>query len=253
MQYPPHPETVSRYQEMRPSTIEMVGEGNLQANIVQLPRNDSDGLYGFDISLYIEALDWKKVLTETKYKYAFIEAARGTTQSKNFKSIWDSPERTIPCGPYQRICSYASGADQASAFVKTLQAASPLKDSDLPPVIDIEADGNDQFASRAVYTCIIDSWLEIVEDHLQREAIIYTNPSFCATVGFDEKYAIRKIWFAHYAVPKPLVPVPWKGYYFWQYAQDVNREAFGCTPVDLDYFGGDEAQLTAFVDASKRR
>ena len=105
-----------------------------------IPRNDPDGLFGFDASIYVHEIDWKIIESAGHFNFGFIECASELKPSIPFKSIWNDAARSIPCGPYQRISTANVGKTYASAFIDDFMSAAALKDTDLPPVLDVEAD-----------------------------------------------------------------------------------------------------------------
>jgi lysozyme len=217
-----------------------------------VPRVDFEGLYGFDASIYIHTIDWRALEQANRFQFGFIECASASTASATFKQIWDDPARTLPCGPYQRICSSLSGQAQAAMFIKYFEAAaSGLHENDLPPVLDVEADQNGHIATKDIYVAIMDEWIAVIEQHFKRRPIIYTGPSFWKQIGEPSQYASHPLWIANYCVPRPDVPQPWQGYHFWQYAQEVSFAEFNYKAVDLDFFGGNGAQLQELILSSK--
>jgi GH25 family lysozyme M1 (1,4-beta-N-acetylmuramidase) len=57
------------------------------------------------------------------------------------------------------------------------------------------------------------------------------------------------LWIAHYGVPEPMIPLPWKKgeWLFWQYTEAGDGKLYGTESngVDLNYFNGDLAALKA--------
>ena len=130
-------------------------------------------------------------------------------------------------------------------------SAAALKDTDLPPVLDVEADTDGHIGTPEFYLKSMDDWIEMIEARFKRRPIIYTGPSFWRHVESPTKYGNHPLWIANYCVPRPDVPAPWQGYHFWQYAQNMSSAGFGRKAVDVDFFGGDGDQLKKLIDDSK--
>ena len=96
-------------------------------------------LLGFDVSIFVNRVDWPTVVASTDYRFAFVECARGTEVGPRFSATWDTKPASFKFGPYQRLFSTASGKEQAQMFSDTVAAAGLLQ-TNLPPVLDVEDD-----------------------------------------------------------------------------------------------------------------
>lgn len=165
-----------------------------------------------------------------------------------FSDLWHARPESIICGPYQRLFSAASGEDQARTFIDALSKASLLR-TDLPPVLDVEADPDGQRATPNEYIALIDDWVTVIQQQLGRQPIIYTNPSFWAYLGSPTRFGRLPLWVAHYKVAVPNIPNPWTAYAFWQYEQAANVAGVD-KAVDLDVFNGNEDALSRLIESS---
>ncbi|MBV9719282.1 MAG: hypothetical protein JOZ77_08180 [Candidatus Eremiobacteraeota bacterium] len=212
-----------------------------------IPRGGSL-LHGFDVSIFVNRIDWPTVAASTDARFAFLECARGTEVGPQFSSIWDTRIASIKCGPYQRLFSTISGKEQAQVFSDAMRAAGLLK-TDLPPVLDLEADPDGTRATPGQYLILMNEWIATIRDQLGRQPVIYTNPSFWKYLGNPSQFERFPLWIAHYNVETPDIPQPWTTYAFWQYQQSAQISGID-KPVDLDVFYGEETDFQQLTQSS---
>lgn len=78
--------------------------------------------------------------------------------------------------------------------------------------------------------------------------IVYTAPGFfpgSAKLETVAKFAEFPLWIAHFGVPSPHVPSPWKSWTWWQYSDSGLVPGTG--KIDVSYFAGDLAALKALT------
>jgi len=217
-------------------------------NDPQSAVTERQALCGFDISVFVDSIDWGAAIASTAARFAFIECVRGIEPGDYFNEVWKSRGVTLVCGPYQRIISTASGKEHAEVFIQTVTTAGYLS-TDLPPVLDVEPDPNGNSAEPAVYIALMNDWTLAIQNRLHRRPIIYTDPSFWAYLGEPAQFGGFPLWIAHTNVPNPHVPHPWTHYDFWQYQQEVHIGGVS-KPVDLDLFNGEATALEAVIESS---
>lgn len=205
-------------------------------------------LRGFDISVFVSCVDWSTAIASTGARFAFLECARGMEIGPKFSDLWKARPASIKCGPYQRLFSAASGEDQAQAFMHALSTAG-LLNTDIPPVLDVEADPDGRTATPDDYVALLSDWITVIQQQLGRQPIMYTNPSFWDYLGSPAQFGCLPLWIAHYKVAVPKVPGPWTTYAFWQYEQTANITGVD-KAVDLDVFNGDEDALSRLIESS---
>lgn len=163
-----------------------------------------------------------------------------------FKEIWDARSPDIVCGPYQRIFCGGSGADSAAAFIKAISAtATGLRDTDLPPVLDVEPDdGVDapKWPSAANCRQQMQEWIAAIQAHFGRSPIIYTNRAFDRYLECPKEYGQLPLWLCHHQPTGLFVPEPWAHYRFWQFQEDGKPDGFS-TNIDLNCFAGSGEDL----------
>jgi lysozyme len=218
----------------------------LKGDLAGFPR-------GIDVSHYQGTVDWAKV---SAAGFSFVYAK--TTQSSqsvdpNFPQNWS----TLKGGPllrgaYHYFDTAAPAAAQADLFCKTVGA---LLATDLPPMLDFEAAGQDGCSpDQRVSAALL--WLQSVASSLGRTPILYTNADFFENGAGDSlRLAGYKIWMAQYPLdgaqtqyaatspPPPVavrLPSAWTQWNFWQYSgQGLIPGAFsGENLVDFDVFQG---------------
>ncbi|HTB23098.1 MAG TPA: GH25 family lysozyme [bacterium] len=218
----------------------------LSGDITAFPR-------GIDVSHYQGTVNWAQV---SAAGFSFVYAK--TTESSqsvdpSFQQNWSALKNgPLLRGAYHYFDTAAPAASQADFFCKTLGA---LAATDLPPMLDFEAAGQDSLtpAQRAGAAL---AWMQSVASSLGRKPILYTNSDFFEDGAGDSLLlAGYEIWMAQYpadgpqtryaaSTPPPSVPVrlpsAWTQWNFWQYTgQGVIPGAFnGENLVDFDVFQG---------------
>lgn len=209
---------------------------------------ESNMLRGFDISIFVSRVDWSTAIASTGARFAFLECARGLEIGPKFSDLWQARPASIICGPYQRLFSVASGEDQAHAFMDAVSKAGLLS-TDLPPVLDVEADPDGRRATPNEYVALMNDWVTVIQQQLGRQPMIYTNPAFWGYLGSPAQFGRLPLWIADYKVAVPKVPNPWTTYSFWQYEQTATVAGVD-KAVDLDVFNGNENALSRLVESS---
>lgn len=186
---------------------------------------------GVDVSHYQGAIDWARV-EEAGVGFAFLKATEGTTFTDHtFRRHWaELGETRILRGAYHRFKPTRDAAAQAEHFL----AVVPIREGDLPPVLDVEAtDGvSDARLIRGVRT-----WLETVERRTGVRPIVYTKPGFRRAhlgTALDD----YPLWIAEYGVESPSHP-RWT---FWQHSEQGRVPGIQKI-VDLDRFNGTRGEL----------
>jgi lysozyme len=130
-------------------------------------------------------------------------------------------------------------AEQAKQFVKAVEDEGLTSDDGL--VLDFET--YDSAGSEYTVRVAFNAWVFCKEVERLRPAnrlLVYTYPAF-AEMGFCALLTHWPLWLADWNVASPAIPVPWRSWTFWQYAQG----RLG-TP-DLDRFHGTEKDLESFL------
>jgi len=187
---------------------------------------------GVDVSHWQSTIDWLQVGGDG-YSFMFAKATEGTT----YTDITYAINRAGAQGVGLRLGAYhfgrpagsgdagivANAVAQADHFVDVAQPRA----GDLPPVLDLEANGGLKQAGLVRWT---QAWLDEVSARTGVEALIYASPNFWKTsLGDTPIFAGggHPLWIAHWTTnPGPLVPAAnWGGlgWTFWQWSD--------CQPV----------------------
>ena len=198
-------------------------------------------IQGIDVSKYQSNVNWQSV-KQAGIPFAFARATYGSTEvDSQFKTNWQAmKEAGIIRGAYHFFVAADDPTAQANLFISTLGS---LSDSDLPPVIDIEADSG----TSSTLVADVRTWLGVVEQKLGRAPMIYTAPSYWNEYMTDD-FGSYPLWVAEYGVSSPKSVNGWGAWAFWQYSE--SGDLAGLNPVDLDYFNGSLNDLMAFIHSS---
>ncbi|MFH1808398.1 MAG: GH25 family lysozyme [Pseudomonadota bacterium] len=203
-------------------------------------------LFGIDVSYYQGAINWGQV-AGAGVQYAIIRVSDGTGfEDPRFAEYWSGSQAAgIPRGAYQFFRPNQDPLAQADLLIAKLQAHGA---GELPPVIDVEATG-DQPAS--VIAAKVGQWLARVEAALHVKPIIYTGFYFWRdNVGGVTDYASYPLWHAQYtSAACPRIADAWPSWAFWQYSS-TGRVAGINANVDLNRFNGDRAALLGLAGPS---
>ncbi len=190
-------------------------------------------ILGIDVSHHQGKIDWEKVtagnVNGTPVSFAFIKATEGVGLiDPNFNyNFYEARENGLIRGAYHFFIPGASARKQADFFCNQVQ----LEDGDMPPVLDIEKQGN---LTDAQLRKTVLEWLKLVEQHYGVKPIIYTYINFrqyiLNTADFDDYY----FWIAHYYVNEPRGDFSWR---FWQ-STDRGKLSGIRGFVDLDIYNG---------------
>jgi lysozyme len=188
---------------------------------------------GLDVSVYQKQIDWKQVAQTGKYAFVFIKASEGKHyQDPSFQANWrGAKEQGLLHGAYHYFTTSASGADQAANFVSLV----PKEAGMLPPVLDIEVNGQDrQSMVREIGDC-----LDRLERYYGLKPIIYTM--------FDQYSEYIKGQFEGYPlwIRGVFFPIQWSNVHdwtFWQY-NDRGHVSGISEMVDLNVFSGKREKL----------
>jgi len=201
--------------------------------------NDDLPARGVDVSHYQGRVDWGAV-EEAGVGFAFLKATEGASYTDpTFRRHWAAlGETRILRGAYHRFKPTRDAAAQAAHFL----AVVPVREGDLPPVLDVEAtDGvSDARLIRSVRT-----WLDIVERRTGVRPIVYTKPGFRRAhlgTALDD----YPLWIAEYGVESPS-HARWT---FWQHSERGRVPGIEKI-VDLDRFNGTHADLRQLAIAPR--
>lgn len=207
-------------------------------NIADMPK-------GIDVSKFQGNVDWNRV-KNAGISFAFaraIDDRTGTNADPKFERNWQGmKDAGIFRGAYYFFRPRRNIANAANLFCSIVDS---LGEGDLPPVIDAE---DDDGVSAATYLERMRQWIDIVEDKLERQVLIYTfTPFWRDTLGNSARFSDHPLWIAHFTnAAQPRFPSAFPRFSFWQHSQSGTVAGVNGA-VDLDRFNGSMAGLRAFA------
>ncbi len=197
---------------------------------------------GIDVSYYQGTIDWTKVKADG-VQYAFLRVSDGlATIDSKFDTNWaQTRAKGILHGAYQFFRPSQDPIAQADLLLSKL--GTPMPD-DLPPVIDVEADGG---LPPAQVAAKVKTWIDHVTAAIGKRPIIYTGFYFWRDqVGAPDQTA-SPLWHAQYSSTAcPTIPPPWQDWAFWQYSSSGTVNGITGN-VDMNRFNGTRAELEALL------
>ncbi|MBL0220568.1 MAG: hypothetical protein IPQ07_42710 [Myxococcales bacterium] len=196
---------------------------------------------GIDVSYYQGTIDWTKAKADG-VEYAFIRVSDGlATVDTKFDTNWaQTRAKGILHGAYQFFRPAQDPIAQADLLLSKIGTPAP---DDLPPVIDVEADGG---LTPAQVSAKVRIWIDHVTAAIGKRPIVYTGFYFWRDqVGGDE--SASPLWHAQYSTAAcPNIAPTWQDWAFWQYTSSgaVNGIAGN---VDMNRFNGTRAELEAML------
>lgn len=197
------------------------------------PSFDEYPVQGIDVSHHQQTIDWSKIDKKAVH-FAFIKATEGGNHKDSlFQWNWrEAIRNNIPVAAYHFFTFCKDGEEQARNYIHYV----PRDSIDLPPVIDLEYGGNCQEANRKEDLILeITNYLEIIEDHYKRKAIIYTTNEFYKNYLINQFPENPPIWIRD-ILSEPNLP-DGRNWTFWQYTNRGRIEGIN-TVVDLNAYNG---------------
>lgn len=198
---------------------------------------------GIDVSKWQGTIDWARV-KDAGVEYAFIRVSDGVaSRDGKFAANWAGAKANgILRGAYQFFRPAQNIQTQAQLMIDAIGGT--YTPGDLPPVIDVEADGG---LSPATVAARIKTWVDKVEGATGVKPIVYTGKYFWRDeVGGPTDYVDHALWIAQYTSLCPDLPAPWPSWTFWQYT-DRGRVDGITGPVDMNRFNGTLDDLKVFA------
>jgi lysozyme len=220
---------------------------------------------GVDVYSGTGTIDWTKVKASGR-EFAFIKATQGNyNKQATFTTLWSGAAAAgILRSPYHFFDPTNDGVAQATWFLDEITAAGGLQPNDLAPMLDIECPtsssqaasqancehaGDSGWVPTATMSQRIFDWLAAVKQATGRTPIIYSYPSWFASVAFtDIRLADYPLFIASYATCAN-VPAPWTKAVFWQYSATTSVPGIAA-PGDVDRFFGSAGDLVGMTGSA---
>jgi lysozyme len=181
-----------------------------------------------------------EVMKSAGAQFCIFKATQAKWTDRVFQISWADCRGVLPRGAYCYLDWSIPAIEQAIYFCNAIKNDPP----ELPPIVDFECRKNNPAGT----TGQLWNWLTYVEEHTGKVPMIYTAPYYWYEFG-STNIAWKKypLWIANYGVVKPLIPLPWTDYTFWQYTDKGDGKKYGCEAlgVDLNWFNGGKEQLDA--------
>lgn len=200
------------------------------------PSAENYPVRGIDVSHHQGVIDWQKV-AGAGVAFAYMKATEGGDFSdRRFAQNWREAGMTgLRRGAYHFFTFCRPGVDQAAHFIRTVPADPDM----LPPAVDLEFGGNcSKNAGRLDVDKELPAFLDIVEAHYGRKALLYATPEF-----YDAHMAGKPIknplWLRSILFEPDYNEQPWT---LWQY-HNRGRVAGIKGPVDRNVFAGSRQEF----------
>lgn len=226
------------------------------------PRIDS--IFGVDISHHTDSSFPLEELYLKEVRYVYLKASQGTGfKDGKFANYWNRLEKVpvaqqVHRGAYHFLSAGIDGKAQAQTFLRVLAANGGLKNTDMPPVLDLEWDkakssGPDRWTGIAPKEILANTkaWLEEVEKQTGRKPMIYTARSWWRErMGPEAMFSELKdypVWIADYSqssrafeTPKTPANSKWS---LWQFTDAAGMQLGYKAKFDANIFKGSEVQF----------
>ncbi len=161
---------------------------------------------GIDVSKYQGTINWRKVKSSGKVKFAYIKATEGMTiQDPMYRRNIDSARAAgILVGSYHLYSKKTTAYEQ----FKNFKAMVKKSKQDLVPVLDIE-----ERYSKGLNMARVDKLLELMEKEYGAKPLIYTSEKVYWEHFSGKKYKPYHIFIANYW------RYPSTRFTLWQYSQ----------------------------------
>ncbi len=201
-------------------------------------KMDQYEVHGIDVSHHQVIIDWNEV-AQQGVDFAFIKATEGGDHMdslfcQNWTKIYDN---NIIRGAYHFFRPNIDPKLQFENFINQVE----LAEGDLPPVLDVEVDGD---LTRIQLMAKVQEWLTLIENHYHVTPIIYTNNKFYNKY-FSDYFNDYPLWIARYNHEQPKL-IDDNNWTFWQYGnKGVVKGIIG--DVDLNVFHGDSLEFRSLL------
>lgn len=194
-------------------------------------------VHGVDVSRWQGDIDWPRLMTQGA-NFAYIKATDGGDHlDPMFRTNWrKAGQAGLKRGAYHFFYWCRTAGEQADWFIRNV----PKVDGALPPVIDVEWNGESKCSQRLSRSRVLEKmqvFMDKLERHYGQRPIIYTAPDFYAD-NLQGEFLDYPFWLRSVAA-HPSKRYPGRKWVFWQYSgsglsQGVNGR------IDLNVFHGSE-------------
>ncbi len=200
---------------------------------------------GIDVSYYQGTINWAAVKADN-VRYAFIRVSDGlTVEDTKFTANWSGAKaQGILRGAYQFFRPGQDPIAQADLLLDAI--GGQIEPGDLPPVIDVEADGG---LAPAQVEAKVRAWVTHVKAAIGRDPIVYTGFYFWRDQVGAPDLTTSPLWHAQYTTATcPNIAPPWADWAFWQYSSTGSVGGISGN-VDMNRFNGTYEELVAMTQS----
>ncbi|QPC93370.1 GH25 family lysozyme [Mesorhizobium sp. INR15] len=201
-------------------------------------------VHGVDVSRWQGNVNWEKLRGQGA-NFAYIKATDGGDHlDPMFMKNWRNAEAAgLKRGAYHFFYWCRTAGEQADWFIRNV----PKMDGALPPVIDVEWNGESSCKRRPSREKVLEKmqvFMDKLERHYGQRPIIYTAPDFYRD-NLRGEFLDYSFWVRAVA-QHPSKVYPGRKWLFWQYSG--SGLSHGVTGrIDLNVFHGDERQWRNFA------
>ncbi|WP_188721663.1 glycoside hydrolase family 25 protein [Nitratireductor aestuarii] len=194
-------------------------------------------VHGVDVSRWQGNINWQD-LREHGANFVYIKATDGGDHlDPMFRRNWLAASASgMRHGAYHFFYWCRTGAEQADWFIRNV----PKEPGALPPVLDVEWNGQSQCKKRPSREQVIEKmrvFLDKLERHYGQRPIIYTAPDFYKD-NLQGEFLDYPFWLRSVAA-HPSKVYPGRPWVLWQYSGSGLSKGVG-EKIDLNVFNGSE-------------
>ncbi|TIT36310.1 MAG: muramidase [Mesorhizobium sp.] len=207
-------------------------------------------VHGVDVSRWQGDVNWEKLRAQGA-NFAYIKATDGGDHlDPMFMKNWRGAQAAgLKRGAYHFFYWCRTAGEQADWFIRNV----PKVDGALPPVIDVEWNGDSSCQRRPSREKVLEKmqvFMDKLERHYGQRPIIYTSPDFYRD-NLRGAFPDYPFWLRAVA-RHPSKVYPDRKWLFWQYSG--SGLSHGVTGrIDLNVFHGDERQWRAWAGGGGRQ
>ncbi|MEW6631300.1 MAG: GH25 family lysozyme [Pseudomonadota bacterium] len=201
-------------------------------------------VHGVDVSRWQGDINWDKLRAQGA-NFAYIKATDGGDHlDPMFMKNWRNADAAgLKRGAYHFFYWCRVASEQADWFIRNV----PKVDGALPPVIDVEWNGDSSCKRRPSRETVLEKmqvFMDKLERHYGQRPIIYTSPDFYRD-NLRGAFPDYPFWLRAVAA-HPSKVYPGRKWVFWQYSG--SGLSHGVTGrIDLNVFHGDERQWRSWL------
>lgn len=201
-------------------------------------------VHGVDVSRWQGEIDWAK-LRGHGANFVYIKATDGGDHlDPMFRKNWNEAHKAgLKRGAYHFFYWCRVASEQADWFIRNV----PKVEGALPPVIDVEYNGQSKCKRRLSRATIIEKmqvFMDRLEAHYGQRPVIYTAPDFYDD-NLKGEFKDYPFWLRSVAA-HPSKRYPGRDWIFWQYSgSGLSQGVDG--KIDLNVFHGSEKQWWTWV------